>query len=938
MKIRIKGKGLPKAQYQNSQPGKFITGVEDPNKNSMLWANFSQPLTRPINQQDEVSNNQSFLQLPSDFTWAWSNFNQMDPNILPKKNIIGTDGSNTITGGFGEPTNVFVTDNSPGKPVSNPSSIVPVKRLRNGKVVPISYDPMKNFKKTTDILKGGIALGSAVSDFFQNKQRTAGFNRYMRNQMSTDASNVVSDGSRGDYVVTGSRTGEFRPDDYIVNKGMYTAEDGGEINKFMKIRIKSVPQKLAYGGQSGYGLDLGSKRVDTDMNENLYESVSNTIGAVPREYANIEAEGGETIYGDLNNDGKKLHKKIVGPRHSEGGVPLNVPEGTFIFSDTQKMKIKDPEILSYFGMSEKKGGYTPAEIAKKYDVNKYMAILEDPNSDELDKNTAQLMVNNYNKKLAYLSMIQESMKGFPQGVPDVAKDEIDEEPEMKYGGYTDNLPIYQKKGQVTNTNRVAVWDEDEQKALQEYIKNKYNVEIPINARDIDPNSQRFTLPSMQPSRGGKRVYGDEDWTSAANMADFAKRQKNFLAKNPNWDPTKVGATEKFQRWYDAERVNKGLKPYFGKGQKFQEYDDKFGEYTFSAPDINPTTPPPPPSQPKVYQGFICKGTNANGLPIVETVTFNSEEEFKASGAYKSDKEATMNCGNPFVPKEFIPPTKPKEESAKYFLPDDWAVLNALAFPPKKRMPFIGQFNVEVPSPTFNDPNRELAANAELINMMSQGVSTFANPQAYMANMAAAQGKGAENAANILGKFNNFNVGIANQFSPMQSEIRNKKRMIDAERATQLYDKSVVGDQNYRNAVREYWTNIVDKASNRFNNRMYSDFVNKVNPFFNLNQRTGLSYFKNGFNPNMLGSGNSGGLASNTMSFRDLKNKFIQDGYSESFAERKADQLINGGRGITSYADNDMDGIPDRANYTGQMNNMMEMIANLRRFLPVPGNQ
>lgn len=85
MKIRIKGKGLPKAQYQNSQPGKFITGVEDPNKNSMLWANFSQPLTRPINQQDEVSNNQSFLQLPSDFTWAWSNFNQMDPNILPKK-------------------------------------------------------------------------------------------------------------------------------------------------------------------------------------------------------------------------------------------------------------------------------------------------------------------------------------------------------------------------------------------------------------------------------------------------------------------------------------------------------------------------------------------------------------------------------------------------------------------------------------------------------------------------------------------------------------------------------------------------------------------------------------------------------------------------------------------------------------------------------------
>jgi len=48
---------------------------------------------------------------------------------------------------------------------------------------------------------------------------------------------------------------------------------------------------------------------------------------------------------------------------------------------------------------------------------------------------------------------------------------------------------------------------------------------------------------MQTSRGGRRVYGDEDWTSADNIADFAKRQKKFLAENPNWDPTKKGATE-----------------------------------------------------------------------------------------------------------------------------------------------------------------------------------------------------------------------------------------------------------------------------------------------------------------------------------------------------------------------------------------------------------
>jgi len=69
----------------------------------------------------------------------------------------------------------------------------------------------------------------------------------------------------------------------------------------------------------------------------------------------------------------------------------------------------------------KKGGYTPAEIAKRYDLNKYKAIIEDETSDELSKNTAQLMVANYTKKLSALAVAQEQMKGFPQGMPAVAE-------------------------------------------------------------------------------------------------------------------------------------------------------------------------------------------------------------------------------------------------------------------------------------------------------------------------------------------------------------------------------------------------------------------------------------------------------------------------------------------------------------------------------------
>lgn len=153
--------------------------------------------------------------------------------------------------------------------------------------------------------------------------------------------------------------------------------------------------------------------------------LSKYITAVPRDEANLEAEGGETVYGDLNGDNFPEHKIIKGPRHSEGGVPLKLPEDSFIFSDTRSMKINDPNILQMFNKTPKKGkgnkGYTPATLAKQYDIDKYRKILQDPNSDNVDRKTAELMIRNYNMKLGALALAQESKKGFPQGIPVMAK-------------------------------------------------------------------------------------------------------------------------------------------------------------------------------------------------------------------------------------------------------------------------------------------------------------------------------------------------------------------------------------------------------------------------------------------------------------------------------------------------------------------------------------
>ena len=147
--------------------------------------------------------------------------------------------------------------------------------------------------------------------------------------------------------------------------------------------------------------------------------VRTSLGPVDRQFANVETEGGETVYLP-NKEGLPAHYKINGPRHFEGGVPMSIPPDSFIYSDTASMRIKDPELQAEFGMPIKKKGYTPAEISKRYDINKYRKILVDPNSDKLQVNTAEQVIANYEVKLAKLALIQESMKGFPNGIPLVA--------------------------------------------------------------------------------------------------------------------------------------------------------------------------------------------------------------------------------------------------------------------------------------------------------------------------------------------------------------------------------------------------------------------------------------------------------------------------------------------------------------------------------------
>lgn len=186
----------------------------------------------------------------------------------------------------------------------------------------------------------------------------------------------------------------------------------------MKVKVKRV-RGGSMGDQRNYGLVTGS--IWNHKDKRTSNAVGDTIQESPRDKANIEAERGETVVGDIDSDGMLEHLKIGGKRHHSGGTPLNVPDGSFVFSDTSALRIKNKDLLkNIFGMNSSKSGVTPAQVARRYQLNDYKELLNDPWADPFEKRTAQMMMDNNLKKLGQLALIQESMKGFPDGIPNIA--------------------------------------------------------------------------------------------------------------------------------------------------------------------------------------------------------------------------------------------------------------------------------------------------------------------------------------------------------------------------------------------------------------------------------------------------------------------------------------------------------------------------------------
>ena len=556
--------------------------------------------------------------------------------------------------------------------------------------------------------------------------------------------------------------------------------------------------------------------------------VNSTIQPVDREDANVEAEAGETLVTDLDFDGLPEQYMIGGKSHAQGGTPLNVPNDSFIFSKDRTMKIKDPEIQKDFGKSVKESGYTPAELAKQYDINKYQKILADPAADEIQKSTAEAMIAKFNEKLGKLALVQESLKGFEEGIPAIAMpylistgfdpttimgtqatEETPDADQARLGGGT------KKRVQVIELPKAQ-----EGRGIKKVDSKRMPAHTPTEValmKFLSPETvlSEEEIPGMQPENKAG-TYGQFS-------EDAANKNWNWYGKPINWsNKEEVKAAGKafndtlFQKikkaGYSDAFANKAVENYgfvekTGLPNSLDLASGKYHETRVMPKNIAPATP---------------------------------ESLAQAEASVKEPNLDPLETNRLLIKKQ-------KEADPKFWIQDQinmagaFGDLNSV----KKYMPYIAPTNLTTPEATYFDPSRELAAGAEQANIAALTAAMFAGPQGLASRLSAIAGESSGNAANILGKYNTMNVEVANKQAAVEADIANQQAEIDAGRATELAKQTNIVNQEFDNTKRALRANMRNALNTAITNRGQTQSLNLTNEQFQVDPTTGFTYFKKG---------------------------------------------------------------------------------------------
>jgi len=366
------------------------------------------------------------------------------------------------------------------------------------------------------------------------------------------------------------------------------------------------------------------------------------------------------------------------------------------------------------------------------------------------------------------------------------------------------------------------------------------------------NPTQEELATLDPQEADylKRVHANYGIPSSAPKSGAEGRLAKAAAASSGTgdvplliEPYGYGSNKLHHSKYDKAQWEKwaaetGFKP---KGRTAKEQNLEFQKYLLEAPQFKD----------KVRAIHKELGMPYAGKPedaflgerwdkIMEKLTAPEEDKVIPPAAEKP-KDAERK---PF--QQNTPFAYAENENAPWWLQDIIKTAGAVGDKArlKKYLPWQATAPVSLPEATFYDPTRELAANAEQANIANQTAAAFTDPRQLAAQQAATQGLAGKNAADIMGRYNNMNVTLANQLSQQNTGIMNQANQNKASLDTQLFDKYTVANQQFDNSKAQARQNIRQSYMDAITNRANTANLNSLYPQYAVDPSSGgFAYFR-----------------------------------------------------------------------------------------------
>tara|TARA_R110000772_G_scaffold17332_16_gene48416 strand:- start:5040 stop:7106 length:2067 start_codon:yes stop_codon:yes gene_type:complete len=624
-------------------------------------------------------------------------------------------------------------------------------------------------------------------------------------------------------------------------------------------------------------------RIDSVPEE---ESTSmNTTQGVPRDEANVEAEKGETM---VTTDGVSNQNKIVaigGEKHSDGGTPLNVEEGTIIYSDN--LKVKDPLLLKFFNESGKKQK-TFAELSKKYDITKWQKELENPDNDRITNTSLEKNVDDGNFKLSALFAIQEfhEKKGSPEehskhfepfmermGInydqlfgtegqegedtePLLAKNGIevgfDELPEMHKGG---NIPLHDHKpdgSHLTDGSYVPgagkkypYKDRYQQAGLDEQNATRANLNLPLLDKSAIGSKAKFDAGAKEIQQWfkanpklatdyGLNTSGDE--SKSDRPTEKMQRGLRKLGKTPldgvsftnNELLTYYESGDIDDEWI-ADGLSDGLWTYRSAHSNIKEISKKEMNSLKSELDANGILAND--GNTYLYKGpghYEAYRINPDGS--IERVEPNAKV---IDGSYNWDNKRSIDVA-------------PKERNMDYRW--DHKRATAQAIKNKRKIPRLSPFT-PIEETTYADqiyynPDQAISSMQSMVDNAGTKNAMFAPQQQQTANFLANQQF--EMMGKLIGQYEDKNVAAYNRERLTNTNIANRSSQRLAQAISGHHDKSTILKQEYANARTIADNNIAENEIAMWNERRNRlNLESTIGEQYATDPNTGLHTFERG---------------------------------------------------------------------------------------------